>query len=109
VHSLDAFQAKCETVKSLTFAISKLIDDLDIEQVTKHLNDRQQVLEALAQDVKIHQSDEYRTLFVNLLTQVAEQDAIDQPRCELLRDEYKEKLTNQFKNNNAIKQYKSIK
>jgi len=78
-------------------------------QVDSLLAERQRLMEVLAAYVESHQSDEYRTSFVELLSLVAEQDAIDKQKCEQLRDKYKDKLASQFKTNKAIKQYKSFK
>ena len=107
--SLDSFHADCEEVERLTFEISHLIDEFDIAQVEHHMSRRQMLMEQLAAYVETDLSDEFRTPFVNLLSIVAKQDAIDKQKCELLRDEYKDKLATQFKNNKAIKHYKSVK
>ncbi len=104
----SAVELAVSRIKDLTNQIPALIDDAQFEQINERLQERQQALEAL-KALCDQSPEQFYPIFVELSSWITVKDTTDSEKCLALRNEYRAKLTTQFKNNKAIKQYNNVK
>lgn len=105
------FSFLCEKVRVLTLKITDLVADKQIEQCLNALEERQVLLEKLAQvyqEATQEDPEEISATFTDLIKWIQAQDAINSHKVIELREQSKKDSISQIKAKKAILHYNKL-